>query len=108
MRAAENLGRFNDLDAVRAAREALSHEHLAAPRTRGDREAIRVLMAARQRAVVGRTKAIGQLKALIVDAPQSLRDQLRRGSTDEQLRRCSRLRTLPNHSIEHRVAVRAI
>ena len=95
----------DDLDAVRAAREALSRQHLAQPRARGDREALRVLMAARQGAVVGRTKAIGQLKALIVNAPQVLRDQLRRGTTDEQLQRCARLRTLPTHSIEHRATV---
>jgi transposase len=98
----------DDLDAVRAAREALSREHLAAPRARGDREALRVLMAARQGAVVARTKAIGQLKALIVNAPQALRDQLRRGTTDQQLQRCARLRTLPNHSIEHRATIRAL
>ena len=98
----------DELDAVRAAREALSREHLAAPRARGDREALRVLMAARQGAVVARTKAIGQLKALIVNAPQALRDQLRRSSTDEQLQRCARLRTLPSHSIEHRARIRAL
>ena len=98
----------DDLDAVRAAREALSREHLAAPRARGDREALRVLMAARQGAVVARTKAIGQLKALIVNAPQALRDQLRRGTTDQQLQRCARLRTLPNHSIEHRATIHAL
>ena len=98
----------DDLDAVRAAREALSREHLAAPRARGDREALRVLTAARQGAVVARTKAIGQLKAAIVNAPQSLRDQLRRGTTDQQLQRCARLRTLPQHSIEHRATIRAI
>lgn len=98
----------DDLDAVRAAREALSRQHLAAPRARGDREALRVLTTARHGAVVARTKAIGQLKALIVNAPQSLRDQLRRGSTDEQLQRCARLRTLPSHSIEHRATLRAI
>jgi transposase len=98
----------DDLDAVRAAREALSREHLAAPRARGDREALRVLTTARQGAVIARTKAIGQLKALIVNAPQSLRDQLRRGTTDEQLQRCARLRTLPGHSIEHRSTIRAI
>lgn len=98
----------DDLDAIRAAREALSREHLAAPRARGDREALRVLTAARHGAVVARTKAIGQLKALIVNAPQSLRDQLRRGTTDEQLQRCSRLRTMPSHSIEHRATIRAI
>lgn len=98
----------DELDAVRAAREALSREHLAAPRARGDREAMRVLLAARHGAVVARTKAIGQLKALIVGAPEPLREQLRRGTTDQQLDRCSRLRTLPSHSIEHRVTVQAI
>lgn len=98
----------DDLDAVRAAREALSREHLAAPRARGDREALRVLMAARQGAVIARTKAIGQLKALIVNAPQGLRDHLRRSTTNEQLQRCARLRTLPSHSIEHRATIRAL
>ncbi|GLP81006.1 hypothetical protein TUM20984_24260 [Mycobacterium antarcticum] len=98
----------DDLDAVRAAREALAREHLAAPRARGDREAMRVLLTTREGAIVARTKAIGQLKALIVNAPQALRDQLRRGTTDEQLNRCARLRTLPSHSVEHRATVRAI
>lgn len=98
----------DDLDAVRAGREALSREHLASPRGRGDREALRVLMAARQGAVVAKTKAIGQLKALIINAPQSLRDQLRRGTTSEQLQRSSRLRTAPTHTAEHRATIRAI
>ena len=98
----------DELDAVRAAREALSREHLAAPRSRGDREALRVLVAARHGAVIGRTKAIGQLKALIVNAPQALREQLRHGTTDQQLDRCARLRTLPSHSVEHRATVSAI
>jgi transposase len=80
---------------VRAAREALTRDHLAAPRARGDREAMRVMLAARQGAVVARTKAIGQLKALIVNAPEALRDQLRAGTTDQQLEKCSRLRTSP-------------
>ena len=98
----------DDLDAVRAAREALTREHLAAPRARGDREAMRVLLTTREGAILARTKAICQLKALIVNAPQALRDQLRRASTDEQLTRCARLRTLPSHSVEHRATVRAI
>lgn len=59
----------DDLDAVRAAREALTREYLAAPRARGDREAMRVLLTARQGAILARTKAIGQLKAIIVNAP---------------------------------------
>ena len=106
--ARRNGAKSDELDAVRAAREALSRDHLASPRARGDREAMRVLLAARQGAIVARTKAIGQLKALIVNAPEGLRDQLRRGTTDQQLDRCARLRTLPTHSVEHRATVRAI
>lgn len=106
--ARRNGAKSDELDAVRAAREALTRDHLAAPRARGDREAMRVLLAARQGAIVARTKAIGQLKALIVNAPESLRDQLRRGTTDQQLDRCARLRTLASHSVEHRTTIQAI
>jgi transposase len=106
--ARRNGAKNDELDAIRAAREALSREHLAAPRARGNREALRVLLTARQGAIVARTKAIGQLKALIVNAPQALREQMRRGSTNDQLERGSRLRTLPTHSVEHRTTVRAI
>ncbi len=106
--ARRNGAKSDDLDAVRAARDALSRPHLAAPRARGDRKAMRVLLAARHGAVVAGTKAIGQLKALIVNAPEALRDQLRRGTTDDQLDRCARLRTLPTHSLEHRATISAI
>jgi transposase len=37
------------LDAIRAAREALAGDHLIMPRRRGDREALRVLLATRHR-----------------------------------------------------------
>ncbi len=107
-RASRSGAKTDTLDAVRAAREALSREHLAQPRQRGDREAMRVLLTTRAGTVVARTKAICQLKALIVGAPESLREQLRRGTTDQQLDRCARLRTLPAHSVEHRCTVRAL
>ena len=94
--ARRNGAKTDDLDAVRAAREALTREHLAGPRAGGDREAMRVMLSARQGAVAARSKAIGQLKALIVNAPEALREQLRRGTTDQQLDRCSRLRTCPH------------
>jgi hypothetical protein len=42
--ARRNGAKTDGLDAVRAAREALAREHLAAPRRRGDREAMRVLV----------------------------------------------------------------
>lgn len=67
--ARRDRAKSDDLDAVRAAREALGRDHLALPRARGDREALRVLTTARAGAVVAGTKAINQLKALIVNAP---------------------------------------
>jgi transposase len=47
------------LDAVRAAREALGQDHLATPRRRGQREALRVLLSTRRCATVARVAAIG-------------------------------------------------
>ena len=50
-RTARRTGAKSDaLDAVRAAREALAQDHLLAPRRRGDREALRVLLATRHSA----------------------------------------------------------
>ncbi|MGH3098862.1 MAG: IS110 family transposase [Streptosporangiales bacterium] len=106
--ARRNGAKTDELDAVRAAREALSREHLAQPRQRGDREAMRVLLTTRAGTIAARTKAICQLKALIVGAPEQLRDQLRRSTTDAQLDRCARLRTVPQHSAEHRCTIRAL
>jgi transposase len=98
----------DELDAIRAAREALEREHLAQPRARGDREAIRVLLITRRGAIRARTKAINHLKALVVTAREELRHQLRNTPTDELVYRCSRLRTLPSHSSEHRATVLAL
>jgi transposase len=44
---------------------ALAREHLAQPRRRGDRDAIRVLLTTRESAMRARTKAICHLKALV-------------------------------------------
>lgn len=106
--ARRNGSKTDELDAVRAAREALARDHLAQPRRRGDREAMRVLLTTRAGTVTARTKAICQLKALIVGAPEPVRNQLRRSTTNAQLDRCARLRTLPQHNIEHRCTVRAL
>ncbi len=108
-RPARRTGAKSDqLDAARAACEALAREHLAQPRRRGEREAIRVLLATRQGAILARTKAIGQLKALIVNAPEQRRQHLRKPTTDEQFARCARLRTSPSQSLEYRATIVAL
>ena len=53
--ARRNGAKSDELDALRAAREALGRAHLAQPRRRGDREALRVLLCTREAAVRGRT-----------------------------------------------------
>jgi transposase len=96
------------LDAVRAAREALAQDHLLAPRRRGDREALRVLLATRHSACAAKVSATNQLKALIVGAPEELRAELRGLATKRQITRCARLRDRPARSLEHRMTVRAL
>jgi hypothetical protein len=106
--ARRNGAKSDILDAYRAAREALAREHLAQPRRRGTREAIRVLLCTREGAVRARSRALCHLQALIVNAPTQLRDQLRRDSINVQVERCARLRIMANHTLEHRATVRAL
>jgi transposase len=96
------------LDAVRAARDALACDHPLGPRRRGDREALRVLLATRHSACRAKVGATNQLKALIVGAPEELRAELRGLATKRQIARCARLRDRPARSLEHRMTVRAL
>jgi len=85
-------GKDDTLDAVRIARAALASETLALPRSGERREALRLLLIARRSAVDVRREALTQLRAVIVTAPDPLREQLRRLSLGKLLDRCSRLR----------------
>jgi transposase len=99
-------GAKNDrIDAVRAARHALSTEHQATPRARGLREAIRLVMNTRHALVATRTKAINELKSVIVTAPEHLRAGLRGVSLAQQLDRVEALIVADAPSVEHRVTV---
>ena len=93
------------IDAVRAARTALSREHQAAPRARGLREALRQILVTRQGVLVSRTKAINELKSLIVVAPEHLRAGLRGLSLAKQLQRIHELTSSEQATVEHRVTV---
>jgi transposase len=70
-------GKTDALDAVRAARSVLGQKRPAVPRSNGEREALRALMAAREGAVIARTAALSQLRALLVTTPEPLRSELR-------------------------------
>jgi hypothetical protein len=106
--ARRNGAKSDILDAYRAGREALARQHLAQPRRRGTREAIRVLLCTREGAVRSRTRAMVHLQSLIVSAPTPLRDQLRRHDVDGQIERCARLRIMATHSVEHQATIRAL
>lgn len=90
------------IDAVRAAREALSREHLSEPRAEGERAALSVRLAARRLAVDSGTDAQRQIHGLVVAAPEPLRDKLRNTTTSEMLTICSRLRVDPRWDITTR------
>ena len=95
--ARRNGAKSDQIDAVRAAREALASPHLAQPRARGDREALRVLLSTREQAVGGYRRA--------TNAPEGLRFQLLALSDRELLARCSRLRATASHSLEYRATL---
>jgi transposase len=70
-------GKSDPIDAIAAARAALSGQADGVPKTRiGPVEAIRALRVARRGAVKARTAALNQLHGLVVAAPQELRDEL--------------------------------
>ena len=96
------------LDAVRAAREALGRKHLCQPRRRGSREALRVLLRTRQGAVAARSRAICHLKSLVVTAPETIREQLRRLPTGALVGRCARMRSSSRRTVEHAATIVAL
>jgi len=70
-------GKSDPIDAIAAARAALSGQACGTPKTRtGPVEAIRALRVARRGAVKARTAALNQLHGLIASAPEQLRADL--------------------------------
>ena len=103
-------GKDDSLDAVRTARAALASETVALPRVGERREALRLLLVARRSAVDVRREALVQLRSVIVTAPESLRDELRRLPLGKLLDRCSRLRrtTVAADELATRLVLRSL
>lgn len=103
-------GKDDELDAVRTARAALASQALALPRAGEQREALRLLLLARRSAVDVRREALTQLRAVIVTAPERLRDELRGLSEGRLLDRCSRLRrtTAAADEVATRIVLRSL
>ncbi len=92
LRAERRSGKSDALDAVRAARSALSQRHPGQPRSGGERAALQALLVTRASAVAGRAAALCQLRALVVSAPEPQRRELRTLTRAALLARCASLR----------------
>ena len=79
------------LDAERAARQLLAGAG-ASPRLGRETQALRALLVAREGAVVARTAALNELRALLLSAPPELRERLQGRSREALLEACTRLR----------------
>jgi transposase len=88
-------GKSDPTDAENAARAVLSGIATAVPKDRsGAAEAMRAVSVVRRSAVKAKTQAINQLRALLVSAPQDIRDRLLKVKTAECIEGCIRLRSL--------------
>jgi transposase len=96
-------GKSDPADALRAARDALTADQLAQPRSDGVREGLRILLAARAQTTTARTAAVNTLKALLLAAPDDLRQALRGLSTPRQARTCRRLRVRTSQPVAEQI-----
>jgi transposase len=104
-------GKTDALDAVRAARSVLAQKRPATPRSSGEREALRALMAAREGAVNAKRAGLCQLRDLLITTPEPLRSELRSLSRARLLSRLSATRPQRRHDPELRgtlLALRAV
>lgn len=88
-------GKSDPTDAESAARSVLAGEATSIPKTQsGAAEAMRTISVARRSAVKAKTQAINQLRAILVSAPQEIRERLSKSKADQCVAACARLRQL--------------
>lgn len=88
-------GKSDPVDAESAARAVLAGIATAIPKSHdGAAEAMRVLCVARKSAVKAKTQAINQLRAILVCAPQEVRERLWKVNPGHCIAACQRLRPL--------------
>jgi transposase len=101
-------GKTDALDAIRAARSVLAQKRAALPRSSGEREALRALMAAREGAAIAKQAGLNQLYALLVTTPEPLRGELRGLSRARLLDRLAQTRPERRRDPELRGTVLAL
>lgn len=105
-RTARRGGKKTDpLDAVRSAREALARSEFGQPRSMGDRAALAVLLAAHRSAVEARTDAQRQIHALIVTAPEEVRERFRGKTSHSTIAAAARLRVVSHQDVETKTTI---
>jgi transposase len=88
-----SAGKSDPIDAEAAARAALGRVRTGTPKTRDGRvEALRNLRIARSSAVGQRASCMRKIKALIVTAPQDIRERLRGHTNARLIQICANLR----------------
>ena len=87
-----NGAKSDPLDAIRAAREALSRTKLGTPRSGGERQALSVLLAARRSAVNASTDAQRQVFSLVIAAPEPIRERFRGQKLPAMIRTAASMR----------------
>ena len=92
-------GKTDFTDAEAAARAALNGEATARPKTAdGPVEGIRMLRMVRRSAVKARTQAANQIHALVVTAPEPVKDQLKGLTLKARVKICARFRPGTDHT----------
>jgi transposase len=88
-------GKSDPTDAESAARAVLAGQATAIPKTHaGAAEAMRTISVARRSATKAKTQAINQLRAILVSAPQEIRDRLWKTKAEQCVAGCAHLRQL--------------
>jgi transposase len=89
-------GKSDLIDGALAARKLLAGEGLSLPRGGGRREDLRLLLLERRSAMQARTAALNQLSALLVTAPDRVRERLGALSGERVAHAAARLRSHPD------------
>ncbi len=93
-------GKSDPTDAESAARTVLSGNATAVPKAQsGAAEALRTVSVARRSAVKAKTQAINQLRALLVSAPDAIRQKLWTSKPEQCVARCARLQPLGDTAV---------
>jgi transposase len=106
-------GKSDPVDAEAAARAALAGVRVAAPKSHdGPVEAIRMLRLCRRSAIKARTQAANQIHAVLLTAPDELRDRYRHQPVTKIVARAGRLQpgidlTRPTAAARHALAILA-